>query len=273
MPSVLVTGASSGIGKAVAISLASEGWTVLAGVRKEADGEALRAAAGGIRPVLLDVTDPAEVARLPDAVGERLDALVNNAGVVLPGPLEILPPSALRHQLEVNVVGQVAVTQACLPALRAARGRIVFISSVSGLVVFPLLGAYAASKHAIEAVGDAFRRELAGWGLKVALIEPGPVKSRIWEKTRALAQGRMGEIPPESLSLYEEAIKGLQEGAAKAEEGAEDPQVVVDAVRHALTSPAPRTRYIVGPRSKWRTILARFLPDKWLDARLARRLS
>ncbi|MCH7493289.1 SDR family oxidoreductase [bacterium] len=272
MRSALVTGTSSGIGEAIALDLAAAGWRVWAGVRDPRDGERLRQAAGGnLEPLALDITDEGQVAAAAERVGGRLDALVNNAGIVVAGPLEALPLAALRRQLEVNVVAQVGVTQALLPALREARGRIVFISSVSGLLAFPLLGAYAASKHALEAVGDAWRRELAPWGIGVSLVEPGPVKSGIWEQTRASAQAAVAEVDEATLALYEGAIAGLEKGAAEAEEGAEEPRVVVDAVRHALTSPNPRTRYLVGPRAKWRTLLARYLPDRWLDRRLAGR--
>lgn len=269
---MLVTGASSGIGEAIALDLAAAGWRVWAGVRRPEDGERLRAAAAAnLEPVALDITDEGQVAAAAERVGGKLDALVNNAGVVVPGPLEALPLGALRRQLEVNVVAQVAVTQALLPALREAKGRIVFISSVSGLLAFPLLGAYAASKHALEAVGDALRRELAPWGIGVSLVEPGPVQSRVWEKTKAAARADVAAADPARLALYEGAIAGLEAGAARAAEGAEHPRVVVAAVRHALTSPHPRTRYLVGPRSKWRTLLARYLPDRWLDGRLAQR--
>ncbi|MBC8514950.1 SDR family oxidoreductase [bacterium] len=267
MPKVLVTGASSGLGRAIAVALAQKGWEVFAGVRGKEDGPPF-SGKGVIRPLVLDITDPKALSALPSQIGERLDALVNNAGIVRPGPLEILPLSALREQLEVNVVGQVAVTQAVLPALRERKGRIAFISSTSGLVTFPFLGAYAASKHALEAVGDAFRRELQPWSIDVSLIEPGPIRTPIWKKTRDFVEENKGVISPQSLSLYEKGIEIFESGTTQAEERAEDASVVVAAVLHALLSERPRTRYIVGPRSRWRTVLARFLPDRWLDRRL-----
>lgn len=254
----------------MALDLAAAGWRVFAGVRREEDAASLAAEAGDLRPLMLEVTDAAAVAAAADAVGARLDGLVNNAGYALPGPLELVPPSALQRQLEVNVVAQVAVTQAMLPALREARGRVVFVSSTSGRVVIPMLGAYAASKHAVEAVGDGFRRELAAWGIGVSLVEPGPVKSRIWEGARGLG-GEYADVDPARLELYREAVERLRAGAARAEEEADDASLVAAAVRHALESPRPRTRYPVGRGVAWRLFLARLLPDSWLDRRLGSR--
>jgi NAD(P)-dependent dehydrogenase (short-subunit alcohol dehydrogenase family) len=174
---VLVTGASSGIGEATALRLARAGWDVLAGVRREEDAERLRGL--GVEPVLLDVTDPAAVAALDL---ERLDGLVNNAGIALALPLELLPLDELRRVLEVNVVGQLAVTQAVLPAVRAARGRVVNVGSIAGRSSLPFLGAYAASKFALEAVTDALRVELRPWGIRVAIVEPGSIATPIWTK-------------------------------------------------------------------------------------------
>ena len=174
MPSVLVTGAARGIGRATVLRLAGAGWDVVAGVRRAADGEALTAtagAAGRITPLQLDVSDAGQVAALDGALPQRLDAVVNNAGVVVSGPIEAVPPAELRRQLDVNVVGQVAVTQAVLPRLRAARGRVVFVSSLSGRVSTPMTGAYSASKFALEAVADALRMELRPWGVRVVLVE------------------------------------------------------------------------------------------------------
>jgi NAD(P)-dependent dehydrogenase (short-subunit alcohol dehydrogenase family) len=168
MPSrtVFVTGASTGIGRATALELARRGWAVLAGLRRPAE------LGPGITPVELDVTSPAQVAALR---GRPLDALVNNAGIAVTGPLEYLPLEELREQLEVNTVGQLAVIQACLPALRAARGRIVNVSSVSGRIAFPTYGPYAASKFALEALSDSLRRELRGSGVDVVVVQPGGV--------------------------------------------------------------------------------------------------
>src|SRR5918996_79044 len=185
---VVVTGASTGIGRATALDLVSRGFDVFAGVRREADGDSVAAeSSGAVTPVILDVTDAATIdgaaLRVTDAVGDGgLRGLVNNAGIAEPAPLEIMPIDALRRQLEVNLVGQVAVTQAFLPLIRAARGRVVNISSVGGRVASPALGAYSASKYAIEALSDAMRMELHPWGIQVSVIEPGSISTEIWRR-------------------------------------------------------------------------------------------
>jgi NAD(P)-dependent dehydrogenase (short-subunit alcohol dehydrogenase family) len=166
MPSVLITGASRGIGKTVADHLSDRGWDVIAGVRTEEDGKRLRAADDRITPVILDVTNESHLAALDNSLPDRLDAVVNNAGVVVAGPIEFVPPAELRRQFDVNVVGQIAVTQAVMPRLRESRGRVVFVSSLNGKISMPLVGAYAASKFAIEAVADALRIELKPWGFR-----------------------------------------------------------------------------------------------------------
>src|SRR6476469_4524103 len=205
MPTALVTGASTGIGQATALRLARAGWTVLAGVRDDAAGSRLAAEAaerGGasVEPIALDVTDARQIADAAALLASRggsgpgrLDALVNNAGIGVGGPLELIPIDDVRRQLDVNVVGQVAVTQAMLPALRAARGRIVFVSSVGGRVAMAFTAPYAASKHAIEAIGDALRVELRTSGVQVALVEPGSVATPIWDKARA--EGEQLTVP------------------------------------------------------------------------------
>ncbi len=174
---VLITGASTGIGEACALWLQDRGYRVFAGVRKSTDAEALQQKSKGhLTPVLLDVADEASIREAVQFVltqEPKLEGLVNNAGIAVAGPLEFVPLQELRRVLEVNVVGQVAVTQAFLPLLREARGRVVLMSSISGRVAAPLMGPYAASKFALEAIGDALRRELAPWGIEVSIIEPG----------------------------------------------------------------------------------------------------
>src|SRR5689334_11995538 len=173
MPTVLVTGAARGIGRATASRLAAAGWNVIAGVRRAQDGDSLASSAGGrIRPIPLDVSDSEQIAALEPELTSGLDALVGNAGIFVGGPIETVSPDGLRRLLDVNVVGQAAVAQAVLPHLRASKGRLVFVSSVSGRISTPMFGAYSASKFALEAMADALRMELAPWGIRVSLIEP-----------------------------------------------------------------------------------------------------
>src|SRR5271165_1477932 len=184
---VLVTGASTGIGYASAKRLDALGWRVFAGVRNEADAARLRLALSErSEPILLDVTDADQIERARATVAERsggrLAGLVNNAGVVFHGPVECLTLEALRRQLEVNVVGVVAVTQAFLPLVRAARGRVVVVGSISGCVAWPFNGIYAASKHAVRALVESLRMEQRGFGVRFSLIEPGAFATAIWGK-------------------------------------------------------------------------------------------
>lgn len=274
---VVVSGASTGIGAACALHLDGLGFRVFAGVRKPGDGEALsRRASPRLVPLALDVTDPASIASATDAVARTvgpagLYGLVNNAGIVVAGPLELLPPAELRRLFEVNVIGQVAVTQAFLPLLRRARGRIVNMSSISGRMATPLLGPYAASKFALEALTDALRLELQPWGITVSLVEPGAVATPIWEKSRVAGQELAKAVPPEGWELYATAIAAVQRAAAQAARGAIPAEVVARAVAHALTAEKPKTRYLVGRDARVRAAFAALLPDRLRD-RLVTRL-
>ena len=180
MPSVLITGASRGIGNAIATLLAANGWDVIAGVRSEEDAARVKAGSPRIAPVILDVTNPEHIAALDDSLPDRLDAVVNNAGVAVGGPMEAVTPDELRRQFEINVIGQVVVTQAVLPRLRRSHGRIVFISSVTGKVAFPLMGPYCASKFALEAAADTLRMELKLWDIPVVIVEPAQTNTDMW---------------------------------------------------------------------------------------------
>ena len=267
---VVITGASSGIGEATARHLAGLGFLVRAGVRKDADAE--RLAGPGIEPLIIDVTDQASIDRAAGEITGPLAGLVNNAGVAVTGPLEFLPVDELRHQLEINVIGQVAVTQAFLPRIREGMGRIVFMSSIGGKVALPLAGAYAGSKFAIEAISDSLRRELRPWGIQVSAIEPGAVRTPIWEKGAEAADGLMQDMPAEVMERYGEVIDSLRAEAKKFETDATDPQEVADAVAHALTASRPKTRYPVGRDAKIRSKLARVMPDRVMDAAIGRAL-
>lgn len=273
---VLISGASTGIGRACALDLAARGVRVFAGVRRPEDGEALRAAGGDrVVPLRLDVTDGTTIAAAVETIaaasGERaLSGLVNNAGIVVAGPLEFLPLDALRQSLEANVVGLLALTQACLPLLRVGHGRIVNMSSISGRFASPLLGPYAASKFAVEALSDALRRELAPWDIPVTLVEPGAVATPIWEKSAAAAQTLLEGLPDEANGYYAADIEHARRRALGASRTGIPAEAVAAVVHAALTAARPRTRYLVGRDARIGALLARWLPDRVLD-RFARR--
>jgi NAD(P)-dependent dehydrogenase (short-subunit alcohol dehydrogenase family) len=255
--SVLITGASSGIGEATALRLARAGWRVFAGVRADADGDRLRAAGGErLEPVTIDVTEPATIAAVAEAFGaEPLDALVNNAGTALAMPLEFLPLDQLRRQLEVNLVGHVAVTQALLPNLRSARGRIVNVGSIAGRSSLPFLGAYAASKHALEAVTDALRVELRPFGIAVTVIEPGTIATPIWRKGGERFEELAAQLPEGLGRLYGPRMEKFRDAAAAAGRRAEPAEKVAIVVEHALTTERPRARYVVGRDARLRSLV------------------
>lgn len=266
---VLVTGASSGIGAATVARLRRSGHEAVAGVRRPEDGERL-----GDPWVRIDVTDSDSIAAAAEKLGDRLDGLVNNAGVAVTAPVELIPIDELRRQLEINLIGQVAVTQALLPALRAARGRIVNMSSIGGRVALPLAGPYAASKFALEAVSDSLRRELRPAGVHVAVIEPGAVLTPIWDKGEDEADRVVEQIGEEKVErLYGPLIAALRREVEKIKGGrGVEPDEVAKAVEHALTAGKPRTRYLVGTDAKGRAKAARVLPDRVLDRAIARQL-
>jgi NAD(P)-dependent dehydrogenase (short-subunit alcohol dehydrogenase family) len=273
VPTVLITGASTGIGRATALGLAASGWTVLAGVRKAADGEALRTAGGErVLALELDVTDQAQIDGAVERVGELapggLDALVNNAGIGFGGPLELVPVDDLRSQFEVNVIGPVALTQALLPALRRARGRIVFVSSVGGRVAMGFTAPYAASKHAIEAIGDALRVELRSSNVQVALVEPGSVATPIWDKGRAQGDGL--SVPAELTAQYGHVPAAMNKVLEDTERRGIPPEQVAATIERALTARRMKARYLIGRDAKAMLLAKRLLPDHVFD-RVARR--
>jgi NAD(P)-dependent dehydrogenase (short-subunit alcohol dehydrogenase family) len=215
--------------------------------------------------MLLDVTDADNIASaasvVAESVGERgLSGLVNNAGMVVAGPLEFLPIEELRRQIEVNVVGQIAVTQALLPLLRKGRGRLVNIGSISGRVAVPLLGPYCASKFALEALTAALRMELRPWGISVSIVEPAGIATPIWEKSLARGDLLMADLPPEVQECYGKLIAAQRKRAIGASTQGIPVGEVVRPVLHALTSKKPRARYPVGRIARLGAIL-RLLPD------------
>jgi NAD(P)-dependent dehydrogenase (short-subunit alcohol dehydrogenase family) len=277
MRSVLVTGASTGIGRATALRLDGAGWKVFAGVRKEEDAASLRSEASErLAPVTLDVTDPEQIAAAAELIAREsdggLDGLVNNAGVAVPGPLETVPLDDLRHQLEVNLVAYVAVTQAMLPEIRRAEGRIVFLSSIGGRIAFPFGGPYHASKFATEAIGDVFRQELRPWGLKVAIIEPGSIDTPIWERGQRKAEDIEARAPKTNL-LYGAALDKFRKVIEDTAERGIPPEKVAKAISHALESPRPKTRYLVGLDAQVQARLQPLIPTAIFDWIVARQLN
>lgn len=273
---VVVTGASSGIGRATALALARRGFVTVATVRRADDGAALAAAAGAtgvgalVEPAELDVVDPVAVrdfaARVREVLrrrGGRLVGLVNNAGIVAAGPIEEVSLARLRQALEVNVVGAVAVTQALLPLLRAGRGRVVNVSSVSGRVVSPFLGPYAASKFALEAVSDALRLELRPWGIATVVVEPGPVVTPIWEKAAAAAFADRAAL---TASPYAPLVPAVAAAFRRAARDGLPAEAVAETICRALTVRRPKARYLLTRRPWQFTLLHRFVPDRWRDA-------
>jgi NAD(P)-dependent dehydrogenase (short-subunit alcohol dehydrogenase family) len=285
MPVALITGASTGIGRATALRLARAGWTVLAGVRDPAAGERLLTeapAAGRVVALTLDVTDAEQVAAAARTVDEeagqdgrpgsgRLDALVNNAGIGIGGPLELVTMDDLRRQFEVNVFGQVAVTQALLPALRRARGRIVLVSSIGGRVAVAFTAPYAASKHALEAIGDSLRVELHSSGVQVALIEMASVATPIWGKAQAEAE--RVSIPPELEGVYGPALAGMEKALLDAAQSGIPPEQLAETIERALTETRMKARYVVGRRAKGMLLAKRLLPAHAFDRVIRRSLT
>lgn len=270
--SVLITGASTGIGNVTAHRMAAEGWRVFAGVRNDTDAEA--AGDAGFVPVLCDITSDEQVdAAVTQVTADGpLDGLVNNAGIAVALPLEAVEPKDLEWQLGVNVIGQHRVTRALMPSLIDAKGRIVNVSSVSGRVGFPFMGPYSTSKHALEGWSDVLRREMAPFGVKVSVIQPGSVKTPIWDKSSAELAPRVDDVPERYRADYErlvtEAVRhGNEEGIA--------PEEVAAAIADALTSDRPRARYALPLQER---IAARVLPalpeilsDRLIAAEISRR--
>lgn len=275
--SVLITGASTGIGRACAQHLDRLGFEVFAGVRKPADGEDLeRCSTRRLTPVLIDVTDQASIDSTAEAIAERLGraglwGLVNNAGIAVSGPLEYLGADELRRQLEVNVVGQLAVTHAFLPQIRRAKGRIVFMSSIAGRTrSLPFIGPYSASKSALEALAESLRLELLPWDMHVALVEPGSIATPIWEKGSHSVDQTIESLPREGRELYGESLERARRISDASGRRGIAPDAVAEKVAHALTAERPKTRYLVGNDAKARAVIENRLPDRIRDRLVAR---
>lgn len=271
MTAVLITGASTGIGEACALEMDRRGWRVFAGVRSESDGTRVEGQGSErLKHVILDVTDAESISAAKVQIGNALGddglaGLVNNAGIAVPGPLELLPIEDLRHQLEVNVIGQVAVTQAFLPLLRRVAGRIVNMSSISGKVSTPYLGAYTASKFALETISDALRTELRNWHISVSLVEPASVVTPIWGKARAAFDEFAIDVPADVVDVYEKDIEAMRRFSDHCERTGMPVKCVVDKVVHALCARRPKTRYPVGAQTRLAFTVFKFLPDRTRD--------
>ena len=269
---VVVTGASSGIGRASATKLAHAGFRVFAGVRKEEDAKALEevAPAGRLRPLFIEVTDENLVAAAASIVeeavgGEGIVGLVNNAGIGEAWPLEYVPLKEFRRQFEVNVFGHLAVTQAFLPLVRAATGRIVNVGSVGGRITMPFGGTLSAARRALVAVNDALRMELHPWGIHVVLVEGGSISTRAVDKLEAAAEATIEKLPAAGRALYADAYGTAVARAAARTRAGSPPEVVAEAVLRALTEPIPKTRYPVEADARVLLVLSEVFPDRLLD--------
>ncbi|MFD9069050.1 SDR family oxidoreductase [Streptomyces lasiicapitis] len=270
---VVITGASSGLGQHCALHLERHGFRVFAGVRRAEDGERLRkeSTSSRLQPVLLDVTDEnsvrdaaATVAK--EAGAQGIWAVVNNAGTCVSAPLECVPPDQMRDELNTNVVGPLAVAQAFLPHLRRTRGRIVNVTSGLGGIASPYLGVYATGQFAKEGMTDALRRELRPLGVTVCLIQPGAINTPIWSKVRETGNEAFGHVPGPLADLYRPAFERfLQANEARAQASRTRPEDFARGVRHALTATRPKTRYRIGPDAQAAAVLSRLLPDRALD--------
>jgi NAD(P)-dependent dehydrogenase (short-subunit alcohol dehydrogenase family) len=276
---ILITGASTGIGEACARWLDARGHRVFPGVRRTEDAARLRQGSSErLVPVILDVTDAGTIEsaarQIETALGPQpLEGLVNNAGIAVAGPIEYVPVEGWRRQFETNVVGQVAVTQAFLPMIRRARGRIVFMGSIGGRMATPFLAPYCASKFALEAIVDSLRVELLPWGVHVAILEPGSIATPIWSKSDSAAAASLEGDDASSLQRdYGAAMEALRSAAAAAGQRGLPPQAVARVVERALTAPTPKTRYLVGRDARIQMVLKRIFPDRLRDHLLTRAL-
>lgn len=263
---ILVTGTSSGIGRACVADLAGRGFRVLAGVRKRSDAEAVRALSPDrIEPIMLDVTDLDAIAALPERVGDRLDGLVNNAGLSRAGPLEHVPVDDVKYQLEVMLLAPFAVTKALIPALRRARGRVVMIGSIGGRTSFPFLGPYNAAKAGVDGFANSLRPELAPFGVHVALVEPGAIKTDIWRRGIESGDELLESMSDQAKHDYGDRVQKLRKVAEDSERRGVPPEKVAAVVAHALTADNPKTRYVVGVDARLQALLRATLTDRALD--------
>jgi NAD(P)-dependent dehydrogenase (short-subunit alcohol dehydrogenase family) len=275
---ILVTGTSSGIGRAATFILAENGYRVLAAVRKQGDIESLlteagtRRVVGFVEPIILDVTDAsqiaaaAEVVRAKIAAGGRLHALVNNAGAQWAGPIETMPLTEWRSQFDVSFFGPIALTQQLLPQLRASRGRVINVTSIGGIMPGPMIAAYQAAKAAFEAVSDSMRIEFSPFGVHVSAIAPGSISTPMLKQSSDKLN-RIADALPKSLQpLYSYALRSFAKTTVTSARFSTSPAKASLTILRAVTAPRPRTRYLIGTDAKIVAFLKRSLPDRWMDA-------
>lgn len=268
---VVVTGTSSGIGRATAERLAAEGFHVLAGVRRQEDADKINRK--NIEAVIVDITNVDTLKALAkrvehDTLGRSLRAVVNNAGIAINAPLEMIPLDELRRQIEVSVIGQVAVIQALTPALLNSSGRVVNIGSLGGKVSMPGFGVYSAAKFAMEAINDGLRREMASFGIKVIMITPGGVSTGMSEQGITTAERLAKLMTPDQHRRHDRLFSAVKAQAESWATNGIRPEKVAEVISRAIHDRKPRTRYTVGSDSALMTRLARFLPDRLLDRML-----
>jgi NAD(P)-dependent dehydrogenase (short-subunit alcohol dehydrogenase family) len=275
---VVVTGASTGIGRATALLLDAQGYRVFAGVRKDDDARELsKDGSDRLTPVMVDVTDEAQIEsareQVAAAVGDQgLVGLVNNAGVGGGGPIEFMPLDELRRTLEINLIGQVAVTQAFLPLIRRGRGTILFIASIGGRVASPFMSPYNTSKFAIEALGESLRHELRPWGIEVAVVEPGSIDTQIWSKGNDQAREQLDEMTEDARRLYGRQLDRFVEVINETASRGIPPEKVAEVVHRAIASENPKHRYLVGTDAKIGARLKGTLPDRTFSKLAARQM-
>lgn len=269
MKSILITGASTGIGFAAAQAFASDGHQVFAGVRKSKDAEVLLKQNPQIVPLILDVTDQKtiddswrEVQKLKK-FSELI--LINNAGIAVSGPIESVRMEDYRTQFEVNFFGLIAVTQKFLPLIRESKGRVINISSIAGRVASPFLGPYSSSKFAVEAISDSLRREMIPFGVQVVLIEPGPIQTPIWDKGLGKKDSILKSLGADQIAIYGSAIKSFEAMIEEAVKKAEPVERVVEALQKAVMNKQPCHRYLVGSEAKLNGFLSQIVPSRWVD--------
>ena len=268
----VVTGASTGIGAATARELARRGFHVLAGVRRETDADAIRGP--GIEPLIIDITKPDHIHALASRVhadpqGRAVRALVNNAAIQANVPIEVFAIDEWRNMFEVNLFGQIAVTQALLPALLRSKGRVINISSLGGKVAMATYGPYAGTKFALEAVSDSLRRELAPFGVQVVVVEPGAVRTEMLGRAIATADELVSAMTPEQRQRYGGLVQAVNTQAVSSTKSGLPADAAAKVIAEAVTARKPRTRYTVGRDAALITRLTRILPDRTLDRVLA----